>query len=219
MGTQGKGYLNPHFSSPTMTNNGRHEMRPMVLDIISPDGKTSLLGDNRLVLFHTPSSLAFSYQKKVSRSPTIGGWVEYYWGDEPYTINLDLPSGAFMRVGSGLSHTTGAVSTIQGTRNPSSPYKNYGIDLGGSRRETLAYDKYLDLLSLFHNNGAIYDSRGYIVLQGRIKMTFDGGTWFGWFQSFSVSESADQPFQFKLSAVFQVEREVHPVRTQGGDFR
>ena len=55
--------------------------------------------------------------------------------------------------------------------------------------------------------------------RGRIKMTFDGGTWFGWFQSFSVSESADQPFQFKLSAVFQVEREVHPVRTQGGDFR
>jgi len=219
MSGNGKGYINPHFSSPSMTNNGRHEMRPMVLDIISPDGKTSLLGDNRLVLFHTPESLAFSYQKKVSRSPTIGGWVEYYWGDEPYTINLDLPSGAFMRIGSGLSNTTGAISTLQDKRAGSVTRGQYGIDLGGSRRETIAYDKYLDLLALFHNNGAIYDSRGYIALQGRIKMSFDGGVWYGWFQSFTVSEAAEQPFQFKLSAVFQVEREIHPVRTQGGHFR
>lgn len=217
---QGSGYLKPHFGSPDSETNGRHVLKPMVFDIIAPDGRTSMLGNNRLVAYHTPTSLAFSYQKKVSRSVTIGGWVEYYWGDEPYTITLDMPSGAFMRIGSGLSNTTGAVNTLQSQRDGDSANKDaYGIDLGGNRRETLAYDKYLDMLALFHNNGAIYDRRGYIALQGRIKMTFDGGVWYGWFQSFSVSESADQPFQFKLNAVFQVEREVHPVRTQGGDYR
>ena len=47
-------------------------------------------------------------------------------------------------------------------------------------------------------------------------MVFDGGEWYGWFQSFNVSETAESPFTFNLSMVFQVEREVHGVRTQRG---
>ena len=62
--------------------------------------------------------------------------------------------------------------------------ENGGANIGGTRRDTITYDKYLDVLAMFHNNGSIYDSIGQIVLQGKIKMTFDGGTWFGWFQSF-----------------------------------
>jgi hypothetical protein len=207
----------PRFYSPDDEHN-RLGLRPVVFDIISPDGVTSLLPDNIKMILHTnPTTLSFGYQKKVSRTPTLGGWVEYYWGEEPYTITLDMSSGGFMRIGSGLSHTTGTVATQQGVRNGTQD--TYGIDLGGTRRETIAYDKYLDLLSLFHNNGSIYDSRGYIAMQGRIKMSFNGGVWFGWFQSFSVSEAAETPFQFKLNCVFQVEREVHPVRTQYGDLR
>lgn len=194
--------------------------RPVYFDIIHPDGRTSLLNDIRLVCHTNPKSLAFSYQKKVSRSPTIGGWIETYWGDEPYTISLDMSSGGFIRLTSGLSNTTGAVTSRQSTFGKNiNPNTTYGEDLGGNRRETIAYDKYLDLLALFHNNGSIYDSRGYVTLQGRIKMVFDGGEWYGWFQSFTVSETAESPFTFNLSMVFQVEREVHGVRTQGGWFR
>jgi hypothetical protein len=186
--------------------------RPVVFDIIGPDGKTSLLGDYKLVAYVGPTSLSFSYQKKVSRTMTLGGWIEYYWGDEPYTITLDMTTGTFLRIGSGLSYTTGVAKTTIGE-------ETLGIDLQGSRRETIAYDKYLDLLALFHNNGSIYDERGYVALQGRVQMRFDGGLWYGWFQSFSVSEAAESPFTFKLNAVLQIEREVHPVRTQGGDFK
>jgi hypothetical protein len=199
------------FNSPNDEFDKSQGKRPLVFDIIGPDGKTSMLGDYKLVAYVGPSSLSFSYQKKVSRTPTLGGWIEYYWGDEPYTITLDLDSGGFIRIGSGISYTTGVAST----KNAGT----IGIDLGGSRRETIAYDKYLDMLALFHNNGSIYDARGFIALQGRIQMRYDGGLWYGWFQSFSVSEDSQSPFHFKMNAVFQVEREVHSVRTQGGDFK
>jgi hypothetical protein len=214
--------IKPRFNSHQDEFNKALNKRPVYFDIIHPDGVTSLLGDLRLVCHVNPTQLSFSYQKKVSRSPTIGGWIEYYWGDEPYTITLDMSTGGFIRVFSGLSNTTGPVNSLQQERNATvgmPSQSTYGIDLGGNRRQTLAYDKYLDLLSLFHNNGSIYDSRGYVTLQGRIQMNFDGGQWYGWFQSFSVSETADSPFAFKLNMVFQVEREVHGVRTQGGDFR
>ena len=202
--------IKPHFNSPSDEFNGKGK-RPVVFDVIAPDGFTSLLPDNlRMVLYANPKDLNFSYTKKVDRSQTMGGFVEYYWGDEPITITLNIPTGGFIRVGTGLSAVTGSVNVKGDT---------YGLNIGGTRRDTIQYDKMLDLLALFHNNGSIYDSRGDIILQGRIKMSFDGGIWFGWFQSFSIEETADQPFMFNLSAVFQVEREVHGIRTQGGSFR
>jgi hypothetical protein len=84
---------------------------------------------------------------------------------------------------------------------------------GGTRRETLAYNSYLDLLALFHNNGSVYDIAGQVALQGKIKITFDGGIFFGWFTTFSVTESTDKPYQFSLSAGFEVEREIQSWRT------
>ena len=200
--------IRPHFRSPSDSGLGR---RPVVFDIIAPDGETSLLpNDLLMVLYANPKDLSFSYSKKTSVSQTMGGWVEYYWGDEPASITLNIPTGGFVRVGTGVSAVTGPVSAKG---------QSFGLGIGGTRRDTITYDKYLDLLALFHNNGSIYDNTGTIALQGRIKMTFDGGTWLGWFQSFSVEETAESPFMFQLSAVFQVEREIRVVRTQGGVFR
>ena len=96
----------------------------------------------------------------------------------------------------GMSNITGSGSETQG------------------RRETIAYDKYLDLLALFHNNGAIYDALGNIVVQGYIKMTFDGGIHIGWFEGdFSVSEEASLPYMFNLNARFVIDREIMRFQT------
>ncbi len=183
-------------------------IRPFVFDIIAPDGVTSLLPDNlKMVLHVNPSGLDFSYSKIVSRDQTMMGWVESYFGDAVVTVNLENASGAFIRPYTGLSAITGPVG-VNGT--------SFGTSIGGTRRDTITYDKYLDSLALFHNNGSIYDDMGNVALQGRIKMSFDGGTWFGWFQSFSVTENADSPYQFKSSLTMQVERETHGIRTQNG---
>jgi hypothetical protein len=191
--------------------NNASGVRPVIFDIIAPDGYTSLLNDGqsdlRLVLQVNPKNLKFSYTKKISRTQTFGGFIETHWGDEPITTNIETSTGGFIRVGVGTSAITGAVPKAGGSN----------LDTG-TRMDTLAYDKYLDFLALFHNNGALYDAYGNIVVHGRIKMSFNGGTWFGWFQTFTITDSAETPFQFALSAGFQIEREVHEIRTQMGGF-
>jgi hypothetical protein len=86
-------------------------------------------------------------------------------------------------------------------------------DMTGTRRDSIAYDKYLDLLALFKNNGAIYDLNGNIAFQGQIMMAFDSSVWYGWFTTFSVEESAEKPYQFDLSANFIIDRERHSLRS------
>ncbi|MDB4278871.1 hypothetical protein N9917_04650 [Deltaproteobacteria bacterium] len=182
------------FTSPQDEFNGMGK-RPVVFDILGPDWETSLLPDDlKLVLHVNPASLSITYAKLIERIQTRGGYVEQHWGDAAQELSFEFASGGFVRIYSGMSNIT------------SNKY-------GGNRRETIAYDKYLDLLALFHNNGSIHDSRGSIVLQGIIKVTFDGGVWLGWFSNFTVGESADKPYQFTLSAGFTVHREIMTFRT------
>lgn len=169
--------------------------RPVVFDILGPDKETSVLPeDAKMVLHVNPRTMAISYQRQVERIQTRGGYVEQHWGDGPQSISFDQATGGFMRLYAGMSNIT-------------SP------KYGGTRRETIAYDKYLDMLALFHNNGSIYDSRGNIVFQGIVKCTFDGGVWTGWFTNFSVTESADKPYMFELSTGFEVHEEIQTWRS------
>jgi hypothetical protein len=182
------------FSSASDEYNGTGK-RPVVFDILGPDWETSLLPEDlKMVLHVNPASMGITYAKQIDRIQTRGGYVEQHWGDAAQELSLTLVTGGFVRLYSGMSNIT------------STKY-------GGNRRETIAYDKYLDLLALFHNNGSIYDTRGSIVLQGIIKITFDGGVWLGWFSNFVVAESADKPYQFSLTASFTVHREVMTFRS------
>ena len=172
-------------------------VRPVVFDILGPDLSTSILPEGlRMVLHVNPSSMAFSYAKQTARMQTKGGFVEQHWGEAARSITFNLATGGFKRLYSGLSNVTGG-----------------GMDVGGTRRETIAYDKYLDLLALFHNNGSIYDTSGQIALQGIIKILFDGGIYLGWFGTFGVTEAADKPYQFALTAEFTIAHEVMRLRS------
>ena len=170
--------------------------QPVVFDILGPDWATSILPEGyRLVLHVNPQSMSLKYSRQVERIQTWGGWVEQHWGDAVNNISFEMATGGMMRLYSGLSHTT----------NPS---------FGGTRRETIAYDKYLDILALFKNNGSVYDVNGVIVLQGIIKVMFDGGIYLGWFDDFSVTESSEKPYQFTMNASFTVHREEMTWKTQ-----
>jgi len=174
-------------------------VRPVVFDILAPDYETSLLPDDlKMVLHVNPNSMKFSYAKVIERIQTKGGYVEQHFGDGAESIAFEASSGAFMRLYTGLVSITGGP---------------HSLNVGGTRRETIAYDTYLDLLALFHSNGAIYDNRGSIVFQGIIKISFDGDYWLGWFNSFSVSEEAEQPYQFMLNADFTIAKEFMGLRT------
>lgn len=182
------------FQSPSDEQAGLGK-RPVVFDVLGPDWETSLLPDDlKLVLHVNPRTMGVKYQRKIERMQTRGGYVEQHWGDETQSLDFTIATGGFVRMYSGMSNVT----------NPK---------YGGTRRETIAYDKYLDMLALFHNSGSIFDSRGNIVLQGILKVTFDGGVFLGWFSSFTVTESAEKPFMFELSASFTVHKEIVVWRT------
>lgn len=169
--------------------------RPVIFDVLAPDRETSLLGDYKLVLNANPQSLDMAYTKKIERIQTRGGFVEQHWGDDTQSLSLSATTGGFMRLYSGLSNVTDPTHT------------------GGSRRESLAYDSYLDLLALFHNNGSIYDVYGNVAVQGIIKVVFDGGVYLGWFDNFEVTESAEKPFQFEMSCKMTIDSEVQLWKT------
>ena len=185
------------FRTPEDAANGRGK-RPVIFDILGPDRQTSILPEGlKLVLHVNPTSMKISYTKKIERIQTRGGWVEQHWGDETQNITFEMVSGGFMRLYTGLSNIT----------NPA---------YGGTRRETIAYDKYLDLLALFMNNGSVFDETGRIVFQGAIKCTFDEGVYIGWFDSFSVQESAEKPYQFSISASMSIDLELVRFRSTIG---
>ena len=165
--------------------------RPVIFDVVKADRRTSLLPKGiRLVMHVNPKTMSLSYAKQTERMQTRGGFVEFHWGDAAEQITFEATTGGFMRLYTGLSNIAGGTGK-QG------------------RRETIAYDKYLDLLALFHNNGAIYDALGNIVVQGYIKMTFDGGVHIGWFDgNFVVTESATTPYMFNMSASFTIDQEI-----------
>jgi len=189
------------FQSPNDAYNGTG-VRPVVFDILATDGETSLLPDHlKMVLHANPTSMSIQYQKVIERIQTRGGYVEQHWGDGPSTMSFEMTTGGFMRLYTGLSNITG-------TTDP-----DVGIDLGGTRRDTIAYDKYLDMLALFHNNGSVYDQRGTIAFTGMIRVTYDEGTYYGNFTSFTVTESSDKPYQFALSGSFQIRRERFELRS------
>lgn len=196
------------FQSPFDEFDGSGK-RPVVFDIIGPDRVTSLLPpDLKMVLHVNPQSMSFTYAKTIARQQTMAGFVEYHWGSNPTEISFTMATGGFVRLYTGLSNVTGPTPS-----NGKLPPSMQARSTGGTRRQTIAYDKYLDMLALFHNNGAIYDARGNIALQGQILITYDGGSWWGWFSTFSVEESAEKPYQFTLNASFTVDRELHRVKS------
>lgn len=178
------------FEHPNDEFNGLGR-KPVVLDILAPDRQTSMLPDGLKFVFHiNPNDLSINYAKDVSRIQTMGGFVEQVWGDAAQEISMSMNSGAFIRPFTGVSSIT----------NP---------DYGGTRRQTIAYDKYLDLLALFHNNGMIYGLNGQVIQSGIISLYFDNAFYYGWFSSFTVNESAEAPFKFDLQATFTVDKEEH----------
>lgn len=191
-----KRVLNGNFPNGAADADSDTGRRPVIFDILGPDLETSILPEGyKLVLHINPTTLSLKYKRKVERIQTKGGFVEQHWGDDLSSLDLEMNTGAFMRLYTGVTSVTSPVST------------------GGSRRETLAYDSFLDMLALFHHNGSIYDINGQVILQGIIKVTFDGGVYLGHFTSFTVNQGADTPFQFTMSASMDILHEIQVWRT------
>ena len=67
-------YIQPIIYSPNDTN--PKGIKPIVFDIIAPDGQTSLLSDGvndyRMVLHANVADISLSYEKSIERQQTMG---------------------------------------------------------------------------------------------------------------------------------------------------
>ncbi len=199
---------------PTAHENAQDQLRgrPVVLDVIAPDKQTSLLPpDLKLVLHVNPQSMNVQYSNSISRQQTEGGFIENHWGKHLQSISFEHATGGFVRLYAGLSNKTGvsAGGSLQSSGSEATAVQG--------RRETLAYDSYLDYLALFHHNGMIYDGTGRIVQRGYIKVIFDEGSYLGWFQGdLTMTESVDKAFQISFTSQFEVHEELVRFSTTQG---
>lgn len=203
-----QGAIRSAFNSPADEFNGSGK-RPIVFNIYAPDRVTPLLPDSlQMVLHVNPSSMQWTYTQHIERTQTQGGFVEAHWGASPTELSMEAVTGGFVRLYSGLSNITGLGPSSSLVR----PSNMKPAEVGGTRRDTIAYDKFLDLLALYKSNAAIYDVYGNVAMQGQILMVYDGGSYWGWFTTFSVEETAEKPYQFNLTFGFIVDRERHQIR-------
>lgn len=160
----------------------RKSFIPMAFQITSPFNSRRVLMPHALVMHINPQNYAENHTKKVERIQTRGGFVEQHWGDELTEITADGSTGAFMNIYTGLSSVL--------------------------RHKTIAWDRFRDLYDLYRNNGSLHDPYGSIVLQGHVMLMYDRGTYLGYFRSFDMEETDDQPFVFRVSWSFKVEEEL-----------
>lgn len=147
----------------------------------------------RMVMGTNPKQCSITMKKANREEYTYQGWVIEPWGEEFDTISVTGVSSAFILESSGLTRVEGKKST--------------------------GYQNLMSLIILYRNNGSVYldtttstltkfiggrGNRRVIASRRLIGMTFMGKRFYGSFDSFSFSESAERPFQFEYSFQFTV---------------
>jgi len=163
----------------------RRNFIPLAFQITSPFDSTKALMPHALVSHVNPMSFSETFNKRVEKIQTRGGFVEQHWGDELAEISVDQSTGAFINLDTGLSSVL--------------------------RQRTIAWDRYQDLYDLYRNDGNVYDPFGNVVLKGWVMLMFDRGTYLGSFRSFQREETDDSPFTFKISWSFKVEKIIQAI--------
>lgn len=138
-----------------------------------------------LVLHVNPESFEESYTKLITRQITRGGYVEQHWGEELDIISCSGSTGMFVTIRDGVSAL--------------------------NRKASIAYQKYIELVSLYQNNGLVYDQRGNPIFKGAINLHLDGNIFQGYFENMTVSETAEKPFTFDVNFSFKVEHQYRSV--------
>ena len=163
----------------------RRNYIPLAFQVTSPYDESKALLPHALISHVNPMSFSETFNKRIERIQTRGGFVEQHWGDELNEISVDQSTGAFINLYTGLSSVL--------------------------RQRTIAWDRFRDLYDLYRNNGSVYDPFGAVVLQGWIMVMYDRGTYIGSFRNFSVEETDDTPFAFKISWTFKVEKTLQAI--------
>ena len=159
--------------------------RPLIFDVIIPK-ELRLNRPPSLMMYVNPQSFKQDYKKLKNTYQTLEGWIEEHHGDELDSIQCEATTAAFYTK-DGITH----------------------ID----RKNTEAYINFKDILELYKNNGKTYDSNGIPIFDGNIQITYDGGVYLGYFESFTYDDMAENPYRITFSFNFKIEETIYKLGT------
>ena len=173
----------------------------------STDGGTI----DSLILGMSPDTLSVASTKLINRYQTLTRWVEEHWGDDLDQLSFSGSTFGFMSA-------------------------ENGFVLDDTRRDSGAYKELKHLVDIYKQNGCIYqeandpseqrlyryfyspDSKtpprqivehpraGMVKKRLYVQLAFDFAIFTGYFESFTVEDSADTPFTLKYSVSFKAEK-------------
>ena len=135
-----------------------------------------------LTLFINPTDFTKGFSKKFSTEFTRSGDKTEHYGEELDSIDASGKTAGFYISGIGLTRQF--------------------------RRDTAAFQNLMQLYMVYRNNGYIYEVNDprRIAKVGSVLISYDGKTYTGSFDSFSLSESSETPYLMSYNFKFTVRR-------------
>jgi hypothetical protein len=170
------------FPNP-VGNNKILNRKPLIWQIRDIPNKYQLPD---LTMSINPQSLSSDYKQLLNRKRTIGGFVEEHWGEELDTLS-----------------SSGRTATFYGPLG----LTNY------ARRDTQGFLEFQKFVNIYRNNGTLFDEKtSLIVAQGSVILNYDSAVYRGYFESLSITESGDKPFDLQYEFSFKITQELYPGR-------
>ena len=178
------------FGASTIVGLGLNEHVPLgLLGLL--DGVIPLVIDipelsNTLVpltMYINPSSLKIERSPTTSTVQTFSHDVIYHWGENPAKLSCHGFAGLF------INPFTGVVDAL--------------------RALTPAYHFFNMLFEIYRNNGIVTDKEGKPMHWRPLTITWEDRIFYGFFESFSYSDKAEQPYTLEYDFNFTSLHEVY----------
>lgn len=153
-----------------------------------------------LVLYVNPTEFSVSYQHVIADGDRGRDFhIIEHWGLQQPTINASGQIGAtYIDSTNGRGQKTGGVTRAL-------------------RRESAAYQHFMNLFQIYKNNAYIFNVHHRISMLGSVKIFYDDAIYTGSFDSFSISEAEDKPYSLEYNFQFTVRFEERVARTSRGE--
>lgn len=168
------------------------------ISIYNTDYNADLKVDNakeiiKLVLFVNPKDLVIGQQQIASTTYTRRGWVTGVWGNQQATLSASGTSSGFYFI-----------------------YNKKGGITNRYRRGSPGFINLMDVIGLFKNNGWYFldgtknptlfrDGTSRVIsVMDSIKIEYDGSTYIGSFNTFTLNDVAASPYKMDYSFEFIV---------------
>jgi len=133
-----------------------------------------------LMLYINPTDLTRTFGRRVQEQMAGHGHIEEHWGEEQDKLSCNG------KIGATYTNKTGLTRYF--------------------RRNSASYQQLMHLFTIYRNNGYLFEvtDTNRISLVGAVQITYDTETWIGHFDTFSMSENADNPYTMEYSFEFTV---------------